>query len=137
MNLIQIIPNKKREYTVPLGHPFASPLLRQGRCCPWHGEAVARSTGDGRRPCGRWRWLEVGGDSVNRFEGFGEEGAHRGSSSTTSREGGGAPPTVGQRGSGGCRLRDRGASWTWGGSCGGDTRVGGGRRWLAIGDTRV
>jgi hypothetical protein len=101
------------------------------------GGGGAGQSGDGRRPCGRWRWLEVGGDSVNRFEGFGEEGAHCRSSSTTVREGGEAPPTVGQRGGGGCWLRDRGASWTWGGSCGDDTRVGGGQRGLAIGEAPV
>jgi hypothetical protein len=64
---------------------------------------------------------------VNRFEGVEEEGAHRGSSSMTAREGGGAPLMAGRRGGGGCRLRYHGASWSWGGSCGADTRVGGGR----------
>jgi hypothetical protein len=81
----------------------------------------------GRRPGGRRRWLEVSSDLVNRFEGFREEGAHRGSSSTTACGGGGAPSAAGRRGGGGHRLKDYGASWTWGSSCGGDTRVGGGR----------
>jgi hypothetical protein len=75
----------------------------------WGGSGAGQS-GGGRRPGGRRRWLEVSGDSVNRFEGFREEGAHRGLSSTTTCEGGGALPVVGRRGGGGRRLEDRGAS---------------------------
>jgi hypothetical protein len=71
--------------------------------------------------------LEVSGDSVNRFEGFREEGSHRGSSSTMACEGGGAPPAASRSGGGGRRLKDRGASWTRGGSCGGNTIVRGSR----------
>jgi hypothetical protein len=60
------------------------------------GGGGADQSGGGRRPGGQWRWLEVGGDSVNQFEGFGEEGAQCGSSSTMAHEGGGAPPIAGR-----------------------------------------
>jgi hypothetical protein len=71
------------------------------------GGGDAGQSGSGRRPGGQTRGLEVNGDSVNWFVGFTEEGAHRGSSSMTVREGGGQPPAAGRRGGGGRRLEDR------------------------------
>jgi hypothetical protein len=68
--------------------------------------ASARQRWSGRcqRPDGEdwWAWqLEGDGEAVNRFEGFGEEGAHHDSSSTTARASEGAPLAVGWRGGGG------------------------------------
>jgi hypothetical protein len=59
---------------------------------------------------------------------------HRGMRSTMMRTGGRASPVASRRGGGGHWLRGREASWHQGGSCGGDRRVGGGQRWLAVGE---
>jgi hypothetical protein len=84
----------------------------------WGGGSAGQSSG-GWRPGGRQRCLEVSGDSVNQFEGFSEEGAHRGSSSMMALSGGGDLVVVGWRSSWWWQRRGQGgALYSCGGHCG-------------------